>query len=261
MKRIWQGWYLLVLMAGCVHQELVTEVVDGDTFRLAGGETVRIIGINTPEMSEPGGDIAKDIATQLLLGKKVRLQRDVRNKDDYNRLLRYVYIGDRFINAELARLGYAEARFYPPDTLRMKEIVEAERAAIRSRRGLWSFSVFQTPDTAGTVVRDTVDEAPEKTSSAVVSWREAAKFYNQNRTVEGKIVATYNTGKVCFLNFDRNWKESFTAVIFAGDFDKFPKHPEEHYLNRTVRVTGLIKEYKDKPEIVVKSPKQIEIVK
>ncbi len=258
MKRIWRGWYLLVLMAGCVHQELVTEVVDGDTFRLASGETVRIIGINTPEISEPGGDIAKDIATQMLLGKKVRLQRDVRNKDDYNRLLRYVYIGDRFINAELARLGYAEARFYPPDTLRMKEIVEAERAAIRGRRGLWSFSVFQMPDTSGIVMRDTGTVA---VSNAVVSWREASKFYNQQRTVEGKIVAANNTGKVCFLNFDQNWKESFTAVIFSGDFDKFPEHPEQHYLNRTVRVTGLIKEYKGKPEIVVKSSKQIVIVK
>jgi micrococcal nuclease len=249
---------IVLCLAACAREHAVTEVVDGDTFRLAGGETVRIIGINTPEISEPGGDIAKDIANRLLLGKRVRLQRDVRDRDAYDRLLRYVHVGDLFVNAELVRLGYAEARFYPPDTARMREILAAEREAVRNRRGFWSFNVFQAPDTAGIADRD---KPPDPVPRAAVSWREADKHYGQNRTVEGKIVATNNTGKVCFLNFDRNWRESFTAVIFAGDFDRFPRHPEEHYLGRTVRVTGLIKEYKGKPEIVLKSPEQIEIIK
>jgi micrococcal nuclease len=80
-------------------------------------------------------------------------------------------------------------------------------------------------------------------------------------TVEGTIVVSNNTGKVCFLNFDRDWKNNFTAVIFASDFASFPAHPEDYYLNRTVQVTGLIKEYKGKPEIIVKSPSQIKIVR
>ena len=247
---------LLILFA-CQREYLVTEVIDGDTFELSTGQRVRIIGINTPEMSEPGGDIAKDVATQLLLGKKVRLRRDVRDKDDYDRLLRYVFAGSKFINAEMVRMGLAEARFYPPDTQCQRELESLERTAIRNRRGLWSFPVYQAPDTTGRFAGRTGDEAAAK---KVVSWRDAAKYYGQVRTVEGKIVVSNNTGKVCFLNFDRDWKEHFTAVIFSGDYDKFPPNPEDHYLNRTVRVTGLIKEYKGKPEIVVKSPEQIEII-
>lgn len=246
------------LLAACGREQVVTEVVDGDTFRLAGGETVRLLGINTPEMSEPGGDIARDMALQLLLGKKVRLKRDQSDRDDYHRLLRYVYLGGRCINEELVRLGYAEARFYPPDTMHKKDFEEAEKTALRSRRGLWAFAVFQTPDT--TVL--SLSGNPSKALTAeVISWRDAGRYYGQTRTVEGRIVAAHNTGKVCFLNFDQNWKESFTAVIFASDFNKFKYSPETMYLKRTVRVTGLIKEYKGKPEIVVKSPKQIEIVK
>jgi hypothetical protein len=98
-------------------------------------------------------------------------------------------------------------------------------------------------------------------AATIVPWDEAQKYYGQNVTVEGKVVVAHNTGKVCFLNFHRNWKRYFTAVIFAADFDKFPPRPEDYYLNKTVRVTGLVKKYKGKPEIVLKHPGQIVIVK
>jgi aspartyl/asparaginyl-tRNA synthetase len=93
-----------------------------------------------------------------------------------------------------------------------------------------------------------------------VPWDEAQNYYGQTVTVTGKVVVAHNTGKVCFLNFHRNWKRYFTAVIFAADFDKFPERPEDCYLNKTVEVTGPIKEYKGKPEIVLKDPGQIVIV-
>lgn len=256
-RRLFFGLIVLGLTA-CFHDGRVTEVVDGDTFRLANGETVRLLGINTPEMSEPGGDIARDMAVQLLLGKKVRLKRDQSDRDDYHRLLRYVYLKGRCINEELVRLGYAETRFYPPDTLHKKDFEEAEKMALRGRRGLWAFNVFQAPDTTALLTSGNQSKA---FTTEVVSWRDAGRYYGQTRTVEGRIAAAHNTGKVCFLNFDKNWKESFTIVIFASDFNKFKHSPEVMFLNRTVRVTGLIKEYKGKPEIVVKNPKQIEIVK
>lgn len=258
IRRLFLFLSAVLLITACRPDALVTEVVDGDTFKLATGEKVRIIGVNTPEMSEPGGDIAKDIATQLLLGQRVRLVRDVRDKDDYDRLLRYVFIGKTFINAELVRMGYAEARFYPPDTLYKGYLEGLEKIAVRGRRGLWALPVFQIPDTLGITAFETGGKLPR---GGAVSWRDAVKYYGQVRAVEGRIVVSNNTGKVCFLNFDRDWKEHFTAVIFSGDYGKFPAHPEEYYLNRTVRVTGLIKEFKGKPEIVVKSPKQIEIIK
>jgi len=97
-------------------------------------------------------------------------------------------------------------------------------------------------------------------SEREISWEEAASYYGQTVWVRGKVVAANNTGKVCFLNFHRNWRRYFTAVIFASDFDRFPAPPEKLYLNREIRVFGRVREYQGKPEIIVESPEQIEII-
>lgn len=248
---------IFLLALHCAPTERVTEVIDGDTFRTQTGSTVRLLGINAPEINDPGGDIAKNVLTLLLMNKDVRLEADMTDQDDYGRLLRYVYVGHVFVNAEMVRMGYAELRFYPPDTFHYQEVRELEKVAIRNRQGLWAFPVFQVPDTTDTALAGV---AKVSTEVDVVSWRDAAKYYGQTKTVEGKIVASNNTGKVCFLNFDKDWRRNFTAVIFASDFKKFPAHPEDYYLNRVVRVKGLIKEYRGKPEIILKSPSQIDII-
>jgi DNA/RNA endonuclease YhcR with UshA esterase domain len=93
-----------------------------------------------------------------------------------------------------------------------------------------------------------------------VRWDEADKYYGQTVTVTGKIVATHNSGKACFLNFHQNYTKYFSAVIFASDFSKFPPNPENYYLNKDVKVTGLVREYQGKPEIILKEPSQIAIV-
>ena len=98
------------------------------------------------------------------------------------------------------------------------------------------------------------------TAQGAISWQQAAKHVGEFATVEGTVVETRNTGKACFLNFHPDWQHSFTAVIFASRFDRFPSKPEEHYRGRKVRVTGYIKEYEGKPEIILESPKQIEMV-
>lgn len=94
-----------------------------------------------------------------------------------------------------------------------------------------------------------------------ISWEDADQYYGKYCCVKGKIVATFNSGKACFLNFHKNWKRYFTAVIFASDFHKFPPNPEDYYLNKEVKVYGLIKEYQGKPEIILRSPEQIKIIK
>jgi micrococcal nuclease len=94
----------------------------------------------------------------------------------------------------------------------------------------------------------------------VVSWQDAAQYYGQVVTVEGRVVETYNSGKVVFLNFHQDYRTSFKAVIFPDDWDKFPEPPEELFLDKLVRVTGLVKEYEGAPEIIVEEPGQIEIV-
>ena len=85
-------------------------------------------------------------------------------------------------------------------------------------------------------------------------------LYGEVVTVEFVVVSSYNSGKACFLNAHSNWKKYFTIVIFKSDFHKF-NAPEDTYYMKKIRVTGVLKEYNGKPEIIVKSPSQIEIIK
>ncbi len=110
---------------------------------------------------------------------------------------------------------------------------------------------------------DVASSALQTASSAlppVISWQDAGKYVGKEAIVEGEVVRTYNSGKVAFLNFDENWRETFSVVIFASDFDAFPQPPDKLYLHKRVRVHGKIKEYKGAPEIIVESPDQIEIL-
>jgi DNA/RNA endonuclease YhcR with UshA esterase domain len=95
----------------------------------------------------------------------------------------------------------------------------------------------------------------------VISWQDAGKHYGKYTTVEGTIVVTHNSGKACFLNFHPDYKRYFTAVIFASAFSRFPVNPENYYYGKKVRVSGNIKEYEGKPEIILNDPSQIEILK
>jgi len=99
-----------------------------------------------------------------------------------------------------------------------------------------------------------------KAENKIISWRDAANYYGQHVTVEGEIVATHKTKKVCFLNFHHNYKKYFTVVIFASEFYRFPDNIEGYYAGKRIRVTGLVKEYTGKPEIIVNDPSQIEVL-
>lgn len=99
-------------------------VIDGDTIEvLIDGDKykVRYIGMDTPEMNDSRPDVralaeeATLVNKNLVDGKVVELEKDVSETDRYGRLLRYVYVGDVFVNAELVALGYAQAVTYPPD--------------------------------------------------------------------------------------------------------------------------------------------------
>jgi len=125
----------------------VKRVIDGDTVELENGEKVRYIGINTPESVDPRravecfGKEASEFNKALVAGKKVKLVRDVSERDKYGRLLRFVYLEDgTFINEVLIREGYAFVSTYPPDVLHAENFREVELQAREKKRGLWSVS-------------------------------------------------------------------------------------------------------------------------
>lgn len=93
----------------------------------------------------------------------------------------------------------------------------------------------------------------------VVSWEMASEYVGQTVTVVGRIAASYNSGRACFLNFHEDYRRSFTAVIFKSAFAKFPANPEDYYLGKLVSVTGKVKEYQGRPEIILEEPAQITV--
>lgn len=142
-----QGDLLEATSSSRVSYALVTEVVDGDTIKLDTGQTVRYIGIDTPETkhpTKPVGCFGKEASLKnkdLVLGRKVKLVKDVSEADRYGRLLRYVYFGDVFINDVLVREGYAFSTAFPPDIAQQEVFKAAQEEAKSENRGLWNKTV------------------------------------------------------------------------------------------------------------------------
>jgi endonuclease YncB( thermonuclease family) len=142
---------LLILLAaiGCAGSEseiIVTRVIDGDTIEVDIGGVlykVRYIGIDTPELDDERPEFcalaqeATRYNRQLVEGQEIRLEKDVSETDHYGRLLRYVYVDDTFVNAELVSAGLAWAKTYPPDTKYQAVFDEAESEARLAKIGIW----------------------------------------------------------------------------------------------------------------------------
>jgi micrococcal nuclease len=135
---------------------IVDNVVDGDTIDViidGTEERVRLTGIDTPEVDHPAfgsrpasagecfGDEATAFTESLLpVGTPVRLERDVVGRDDYGRLLAYVYRASDgiFVNYEIVRQGYAQPLTIPPNVTFSELMVRAARDAEADDAGLWS---------------------------------------------------------------------------------------------------------------------------
>ena len=142
---------------------IIVRAVDGDTVHVllsnasgpASGpasaadarETVRLIGIDTPETHRPGTPIqcfgpeaSRFTAALLSPGTPIRLERDVEARDRYGRLLAYIFRASDgvFVNLALARNGFAHAYTFPPNVAHTDEFVEAAGLARDEGLGLWS---------------------------------------------------------------------------------------------------------------------------
>jgi micrococcal nuclease len=220
----------------------VVRVVDGDTFVITSGEKVRLIGVDTPETSEPYYEEATDYLSAQVLGKEVLLEGDTSETDKYGRLLRYVWADGLLVNERLVREGFAEAKAYEPDVRYRDRFEEAEEYARQNGLGIWGITTNLTGE--------------------VVDYLDAERHVGETVTVEGFVVSASKVEDqgIIFLNFHDPYDGYFSVVIWEDDWDKFPESPESYYANRQVRVSGLIQEYSGSPEIIVRDPAQIEIV-
>jgi micrococcal nuclease len=127
----------------------VLRVVDGDTFTITfNGQTerVRLIGVDTPESVHPDpdknveyGKIASEFTTGYLLGKDVTLEFDVQERDQYGRLLAYVWIGGKMFNEVLLLEGHAQVATFPPNVKYVETFLVAQADARERGVGLWAY--------------------------------------------------------------------------------------------------------------------------
>lgn len=123
----------------------VVRVIDGDTIDVNLNGTqyrVRYIGMNTPERDEACYADATAANAALVQGQTVRLVKDTSETDIYDRLLRYVYVGDVFVNARLVDQGYAEVVSYPPDNANFEYFRTLEDGARQAGRGCHPTGIF-----------------------------------------------------------------------------------------------------------------------
>lgn len=123
----------------------VARVIDGDTFELADGDVVRMLGIDAPEEGACYYQESKDALSKLIEGKQVELRSDVTGADDFGRLLRYAVLPSRaplgnatLVDEYMVKNGYATVRSNPRDRLYFGLLLEEKEQAVRAKVGMWN---------------------------------------------------------------------------------------------------------------------------
>lgn len=220
----------------------VKAVLDGDTFRLANGDTVRLIGINAPEVAkrdepgEPGGLQAQRFLHEMLAGKRVRLLPEKDRRDKYGRSLAHAFLEDGTnLNTLLLREGHAYAIVVPPNVGRAAEYFHAEAEARQARRGIWARDRY-----------------------AVQSAHNAEEYFNAFRRLRGTVQHVQHTSRSVRLSF----KEGLEAVVGARDMEHFTAEDlaPARLAGRTVTVRGWVQRKQGRPVVYLAHPLQIEAV-
>jgi micrococcal nuclease len=168
----------------------VSRVIDGDTIEVTingGSYRLRYIGMNTPETDQVCGSTATDANAALIADQDVFLVKDVSETDRYGRLLRYVYVGDLFVNAELVRQGFAEAATYPPDVAHADEFVQLAAQARDAQLGCWATGVWGS-----------VEPEEGRTSAATDSPQSGVLCECTGRDLDCGSFSTHTEAQACF---------------------------------------------------------------
>lgn len=130
----------------------VNRVVDGDTLKVnfnGKEESLRLIGVDTPESVHPDaskntaeGKIASEYTKAMIEGKDVAIEFDVQERDQYGRLLGYVWFNGKMINKTLVQEGYAKIATYPPNVRYVEDFTQLQTQARNNKKGFWKYGEF-----------------------------------------------------------------------------------------------------------------------
>jgi len=163
----------------------VLGITDGDTIDVVRSDgstdTVRLIGVNAPERGECWApEAARVLEVLASVGEEVGMSIDESDRDQFGRLLRYLWVGSLSINEELVRRGAAISRRYPPDTALADRLEAAQDDAMTAGLGLWA------PDACGPSVHADL---------RFVEWRPDAAG-NDNENLNDEWIRIQNQGDV-----------------------------------------------------------------
>ena len=226
----------------------VAHVIDGDTFVLENGDTVRLLGINTPEIGRKGyanqyfAEEARDILTQLVLDQDVSLTFANRGakKDKYGRLLAFAKLSDgTMVNAYLVSQGFAYVYTFPDTIFDVSQLLALEATARAQDKGIWK-------------KRQVWDAAKHIDDSAIGGFG----------LVQGTVKSVKKVKKHIYINFGNDWRTDFSVEIPKNFWSHFPYDPfmfSSVYQGKNVLVRGKLKPVNG-VLVTVTHPAQIEIL-
>jgi endonuclease YncB( thermonuclease family) len=227
---------------------VVARVIDGDTLVLAGGASVRLVGIQAPKLplGRPGftpwplAAEAKAMLARLTVGKELRLRYGGQRIDRYRRLLAHLHdSGGRWIQGAMLEAGLARVYTFRDNVWRAGRMLGLERAARAARRGIWAERFYRI-------------RTPDETSRDIGSFQ----------IVEGRVVGAAVVRGRLFINFGRDWRRDFTATVAPRQVRGFAKAglTPARLAGRLVRVRGWLRAING-PSISLTHPAQIELVR
>ena len=228
------GFFGLIQAALALDGGRITYVVDGDTF-VVEGQSVRLLGINTPEKgrdgqpAEPGAIEATKTLKALVSSpagalKTVNLRYDGNKTDRYDRLLAHAYLKNGlWINKALVDAGVARVYSFPDNRALLNDLLEAEATARQNGIGMWQYPDWQVLNAT---------PPPSK------------KYIGQFHLVKGTPLNTAKVGDKIYLNYGKDWRTDFTVEIpekFWPLFKESGIDPATHYTGKALLARGWLK--------------------
>jgi hypothetical protein len=142
----------------------------------------------------------------------------------------------------------------------MEEFRTYEKFARANNRGLWDREKQVIWEKNIIKNRSRADTCGK---SGTLCPENALNQIGKHKTIRFFVEKSYDSGKAVFLNSKRDFKDpdNFTAVIFRANKHRFPPLPADLYWGRTIDVSGTIKLYDSRAEIILNSASQITIIK
>lgn len=224
----------------------VTEVVDGDTLELSDGRIVRLVALQAPKLPLgrtgfrpwPLGEESKAALAAMTMGRTLRLSYGGERVDRYGRQLAHLHDGEgNWIQQEMLRAGMARFYSFPDNRACSDEMLAAERAARKARRGIWAHPFYAIRR------HETVD-------------RDIGTF----QVVEGRVMSAANVRGRVYLNFGADYRTDFTIAISPADRPVFEAagYDLTSLAGKEIRVRGWIRK-RNGALIESTHPEQIEL--